>query len=226
MKYEYILFDADDTLLDFQDCEEHALHALLLYAGGKASDDEKTVYKKINAEWWRRFEHGEVTKTQLTVGRFADTCDALGLNCDPNDLSGYYIDRLGEGAKLMDGAMEICRALYGKCRMYIITNGIQKVQESRWNRTAIKDMFDGLFISEAIGYQKPRPEYFDYVFSAIGNPPKDRVLIVGDSLTSDIAGGIAAGTDTCWVNPTGKSAGNLSPTYIIKSLTECLDIIL
>lgn len=226
MKYEYILFDSDDTLLDFQDCEEHALHALLLYAGGKASDDEKTVYKKINTEWWRRFERGEVTKAELTVGRFADTCDALGLDCDPNDLSRYYIDCLGEGHKLMDGAMGVCRALYGKCRMYIITNGIQKVQESRWNRTSIKDIFDDIFISETIGFQKPRPEYFDYVFTAIGNPPKDKILVVGDSLTSDIAGGIAAGVDTCWVNPTGKPTGNLCPTYIIKNITECLEIIL
>ncbi|MBE6764683.1 MAG: noncanonical pyrimidine nucleotidase, YjjG family [Ruminococcaceae bacterium] len=226
MKYKYILFDADETLLDFRDCEEKALSTLLRYAGGEGSDYEKSVYKRINAGWWKRFEQGLVTKPQLTVGRFADTCRELGFDRDPNELSDYYIERLSEGDRLIDGALEVCRTLYGKCRMYIITNGIERVQMGRWSRVAIKDYFENIFISETIGYQKPRREYFDYVIDFIGNPPKSEILVVGDSLTSDIRGGIGAGLDTCWVNPEGKPSGDITPTYTIRSITECPDIIL
>lgn len=226
MRYKYILFDADDTLLDFADCEEKALSALLRYAGGEGSEYEKSVYKRINSDWWKRFEQGLVTKPQLTVGRFADTCRELGFDRDPKELSDYYIERLSEGDKLMDGALEVCRALYGKCRMYIITNGIERVQMGRWSRVAIKDYFEDIFISETIGYQKPRREYFDYVVQAIGDCDRSEILVVGDSLSSDIRGGIDSGIDTCWVSRYGKSAGDITPTYTIQSITECIGIIL
>ena len=127
----------------------------------------------------------------------------------------------------MEGALDLCQKLYGKCKMYLVTNGNKRVQEGRFNPSALHTYFEYIFISEDIGYEKPRAEFFDRVFSRIPGFIHEQTIIVGDSLTSDIAGGINAGIDTCWYNPKSKpTPENMEITYIKNNLSEIEDGVL
>ncbi|APB76031.1 MULTISPECIES: YjjG family noncanonical pyrimidine nucleotidase [Paenibacillus] len=221
MKYEIILFDVDDTLFDFKKAESHALHNTFTQFGlPQGATEYKASYDEINGALWREAEEGHITSAQLRVERFKRLFTIHDLDFNPNAFSAAYLRYLGEGAFLMDGAVELCDML-SDCRLAIITNGIKEVQTSRIQLSPLRDVFEQVIISEEVGCQKPQAGIFDYAFTKLAISDKSKVLMVGDSLTSDIQGGNQYGIDTCWFNPAGKTnASGIQPTYEIKSLME------
>ena len=227
MAYRIALFDADNTLLDFTRAEHDALCACLAARGLPHDDDTVSVYSAINDGHWKRLEKGLTTRDRLKTERFGDFFSTIGYNGDPAVMARDYESTLGQQTALLDGALELIQALHGKCELYIVTNGITAVQKSRLGGCALAPYFDRCFISEEMGCAKPEKRFFDLVAAAIpGFDPAD-AIVIGDSLSSDIQGGINAGVDTCWFNPRKKSAPpDMKITHIIDSLSEIEAVIL
>ena len=226
-KYTFVLFDADATLFDFKKSEHSAVIDCLRFAGLPVTDEVIAKYSEINDGYWKKLERGEVTRGQLFVARWRDLMKFYGFDFDAQIIADLYPQKLAEKGFLIKGAEEICQALYGKVKLYIVTNGFARVQHGRFDKSPLRKYFDEMFISEEVGAEKPSVTYFEAVFSKIPDFDKEKALIIGDSLTSDIKGGIAAGIDTCWYNPKDLPAPeNLPITYVINKLSEIESIVL
>lgn len=227
-RYTHVLFDADDTLLDFHSACRISLAGAVTALTGEERPELFEVYERNNVRWWLRYERGETTMPELAVGRFADfIADAKleGFGLDAEAWRREYQSRLAACPVMVEGAQELCESLYGLCRMYIITNGIAEVQRGRMGLASIGRCFEELFISEEMGCRKPDSAFFDKVFERLGEVDRAKILVVGDSLSSDVAGGINAGLDVCWFNPNGLDAGELSPKYTVTRLAEVAAIV-
>ncbi len=203
--YEVILFDADMTLFDFDRAEKEAFGTVMAANGIHCTEDDYRRYKAINQSLWDRLGRGEITKDDVQNRRFTEFIETVkggAAGADGVRLNAAYVEALAECPYLLDGAEALCRNLkeYGY-RLYLATNGISRVQRKRFEASAIYPYFEDIFVSEDAGAPKPMPAYFDYVFSKIGEDARRYTLMVGDNLETDIAGGIAAGLDTCWYNP-------------------------
>lgn len=226
MKYDCILFDADDTLFDYGMAEGQAFLNVFAHFGLPTGAEEYAdSYREINQALWRDLEQGQITSAALRVERFNRLFARHKLEYNSEAFSEAYLRFLGEGTYLIQGAVELCNELAG-CRLAIITNGIKDVQLSRIQGSPLRNTFEQIIISEEAGSQKPEQGIFDYAFTKLGLTDKTRVLIVGDSLTSDIQGGINYGIDTCWFNPLEKvNETGVKPTYEIRDLSQLLEII-
>jgi YjjG family noncanonical pyrimidine nucleotidase/nucleoside triphosphatase YtkD len=202
--FHYLLFDADNTLFDYNRAETLALEESLTRFGHPYTDEVQRTFRKINQELWDRLEEGAITVKDLQEERFRLLFSNLGVNGNAPDFNAYYLNVLAGSAPLIDGAEKLCARLSKFCRLAIVTNGISKTQHGRFEQSTIKKYFTDLFVSGDIGFQKPQPEIFDYVFNALQITDRAKVLMVGDSLTADIRGGNNAGIATCWFNPTGE----------------------
>lgn len=223
-RYTWLLFDADDTLFDFPQAEANALRLTFDALGLVYHTDYAQIYKRCNQRVWEQFERGAVTAVELRTRRFALLFDEIHLTADPQAVSPVYLQHLALSNDLLDGAEALVRTLGERYHLALVTNGLAEVQRPRLARSPLRDAFAHIFISEEIGAAKPHRDFFDHVFRALGNPPKSEVLLIGDSLTSDMAGGIQYGIDTCWYNPTGKPT-ELPVTYQVKHLQEIPQII-
>ena len=226
MPYPYLLFDADNTLFDFDQAERNA-HLLLCRAHGLAfSEEGYQLYHKCNADLWRDFDRGLCTKEYLLVERFRRYLAITGERADPEALNRDHLRALGEGAMLLPGAEELCRVLSRDHRLYLLTNAVASVQKTRFANSAIAPYFQGVFISEEVGVGKPDPAYFDYVFHAVPGLARDNALVIGDSLSSDIQGANNAGLPCCWFNPKGQPRPQgLRIDYEIRALEELYAIV-
>lgn len=226
MPYPYLLFDADNTLFDFDQAERNA-HLLLCRAHGLAfSEEGYQLYHKCNADLWRDFDRGLCTKEYLLVERFRRYLAITGERADPEALNRDHLRALGEGAMLLPGAEELCRVLSRDHRLYLLTNAVASVQKARFANSAIAPYFQGVFISEEVGVGKPDSAYFDYVFHAVPGLARDNALVIGDSLTSDIQGANNAGLPCCWFNPKGQPRPqDLRIDYEIRALEELYAIV-
>lgn len=226
MPYPYLLFDADNTLFDFDQAERNA-HLLLCRAHGLAfSEEGYQLYHKCNADLWRDFDRGLCTKEYLLVERFRRYLAITGERADPEALNRDHLRALGEGAMLLPGAEELCRVLSRDHRLYLLTNAVASVQKTRFANSAIAPYFQGVFISEEVGVGKPDSAYFDYVFHAVPGLARDNALVIGDSLTSDIQGANNAGLPCCWFNPKGQPRPQgLRIDYEIRTLEELYAIV-
>lgn len=228
-KYTTLLFDADETLLDFNRDETDALSKILDECGIEKSETNIKTYKEINVGLWKALERGEIDKPTLKKVRFRMFFEKIGYTPteDPFTINERYLSYLGEGGNLLDGAKELindlCSAGY---KLYIVTNGIEKTQKKRLTKAGILSFFKEIFVSEAIGHQKPKKEYFDYVLSHIDEKDKSRVLLIGDSLTSDIKGALNADIPCAWLrhNPAADS-GELKPDYIIDNIADVKNLL-
>ncbi|MBQ8576041.1 MAG: YjjG family noncanonical pyrimidine nucleotidase [Clostridia bacterium] len=223
MKYTTLLFDLDDTLLDFGKAEDNAINKLLIKYNIPVTEENKQLYVKMNKAKWTALEKGEITRKQLFATRFSDYFSALGVEADGIKANEEYILFLGQGHFLIDGALDVCRELNKKYSMYIITNGAKKAQEGRLTDSPLMEFFDGVFISEEIGFDKPKKEYFDFVYKNITEQDKSKTLVIGDSLNSDIAGAVNYGVDSCWVNR--GEPKETAATYTVKNIGELLSIL-
>jgi len=225
MPYSCLLFDADGTLFDYDTAEAKALAATFTDSGIPYTHDYANVYRVINAQMWADFELGKISQLELRSARFGRLFQAINVDADPHAFSDTYLTNLGNAADLFPGALEIVDALHENYRLLLITNGIPKVQRSRLSRSPIQPLFEAVIISGEIGIAKPHPGIFDAAFQAMGSPPKEETLIIGDSLTSDIQGGINYGIDTCWYNPDRRPSDPKIPaTYEIHRLNELLTL--
>lgn len=215
MKYDIILFDADGTLFDFARSEREAIIETFCSLGLEPDDEMVDTYSRINDSLWKKLERGEIEKKVLFYHRFELFFEQYGVEADPKRTAEIYMNRLAQKGFLLDGARDLCERLYGKKRLYIVTNGAEFVQRSRYAVSGIGKYFEEAFISDVIGHQKPSLKFFEYVESHIPDYDREKTLIVGDSLSSDMQGGIAAGIDTCWFNPERKTA----PDVIAEQLT-------
>ncbi|MCM1308246.1 MAG: YjjG family noncanonical pyrimidine nucleotidase [Butyrivibrio sp.] len=219
--YRNILFDLDNTLLDFNKAEEDALSLVLLGLGVEPARELIGLYSRINLSQWKRLELGELTLEETKVNRFRLFFEELGLDASPQRATAEFEELLHGGFYTVCGARELLRDLYGSFRMYIASNGTASVQRSRIKGADIADFFDGVFISQELGAKKPDAEFFEKCFRAIPDFAGEETLIVGDSLTSDIRGGINSGIDTVWYNPMGRDKEeNVMPVYEISRLED------
>ncbi len=220
--YEFLLFDADGTLLDFDRSEYTAMEKLFARHGYPFSREVLEQYRAINSQLWRDYEQDKILKPVIHMTRFETLFRQLGLAGDGQAFNREYLDALSRECFLIDGAEEVCRALAPRFQLYVVTNGVSHVQRRRMEESGLGRWFRRLFISEELGVQKPRREFFEKAAAEIPGFSRERALIIGDSPTSDIAGGQAFGIDTCWFNPSGREAPGLSPTMEITSLRQLL----
>ena len=227
MKYEILLFDADNTVLDFDKSEEQALSRAFRDMGLEFSQKVLQIYRKNNVAQWQLFELGKLTKPQVLTNRFVLTFEDLRLPVDKAQQTGdLYEEYLKLGFFVVPHAEEVLTELQPNCKLYIVSNGVAEIQNSRMKGSGLETYFCARFVSETVGYPKPQIEYFNYCFEHIDNFDKSKTLIIGDSLTSDIQGGVNAGIDTCWFNPThAPNKSTLTPTYEIDDLRQLLDIV-
>ena len=216
-----LLLDLDDTLLDFKRAEAIAIRETMAELGIEPSDENVALYSRINRSCWAKLELGEYTRDEVLHNRFDMFFAALGVTGDAHATQKIYEYKLSLGAFYLDGAVELLNSLLGKYRLYLATNGIVNVQTRRIKDSGIGKYFDGIFVSEKIGYNKPDKRFFDSVFEAIPDFRHDETLIVGDGLASDIKGGINAGIKTVYFNPRRlENTTGIIPDYEIGSLSE------
>ena len=217
----YVLFDVDDTLLDFGKAEAAAIRKTFERIGIPVTDELIRRYSEINAQQWSRFEKGEITREKLLTERFDILFSELGINVPSEMAQASYEYLLGIGHYFVDGAEELLEALKDKYELYIVSNGNASVQDRRLKSAGIIPYFKDIFISERVGFNKPSAEFFEACFEHIPGFEKDKAVIVGDRLSSDILGGINAGVKTCWFNPNGEEPDpDIPADYEIKHLGE------
>ena len=220
-----ILLDLDDTILDFHIAEYHALKKAMGDLGVDNSDQVIARYSEINKLHWEMLERGEITRAQVLLGRFEVLLKELGVEDEGSgiaiELRDTYESNLSQGHWFMPGAEDMLEAIKDKYRLFLCSNGTPVVQEGRLKSSGIGHYFEKIFISEAIGFNKPAKEYFDRCFAQIPDFDPSKAMIVGDSLTSDIRGGRNAGIATCWVNPNhAPRKDGITPDYEIEALPK------
>ena len=225
-KYEVLLFDVDGTLLDFEKAEENALEISFRNHQIELNDKIKSRYDDINKGLWKRFEKGEITREEVIYSRFVMLFKEFNIKHDGVKFEDYYQARLGEGAFPIKGAYELCSDLKKRYDMYIITNGVTKTQYDRLAKSGFDKLFKDIFVSEESGSQKPQKEYFDFCFDRMKRKDVENMLVIGDSLSSDIRGANIMNIDSCWYNPNGEeNSGGIYPTYEIQNFDQVYDVL-
>lgn len=201
--HTHLLLDLDGTVLDFEASQRQALRETVTALGVTWDDEHARTYARINTLLWEAYERREIEATALRSTRWRQFLEALEVEADPAGVGTDYLAAFAAGAHLIDGAAEAVAALAERVTIVAVTNGFGDVQHERLERTGLDQYLAGVVVSDEVGAAKPQPAIFDAAFAVVGNPPRDRVAIVGDSLTSDVAGGRAYGITTIWVNPDG-----------------------
>ncbi len=218
---EFLLLDLDDTILDFHKAETIALTKTLEEYGIPPTEETISLYSGINKKHWEMLERGEIDREQVKVLRFARLFEALGVSADALKVADRYRENLAIGHYFLPGAEDALKVLTKKYRLFITSNGASKVQAGRMTSANLYRFFEKTFVSEDVGADKPSAAYFEGVFSKIPGFDKEKAMIVGDSLTSDIQGGINAGIATCWVNPRHAVApDHIKPDHEIEALHQ------
>ena len=216
-----ILFDVDDTILDFHTAERNAIRQSFEELGIPVDETVLRRYSEINIACWRKLEKGEMTRDEVLVGRFEKLFEEMGVAFSARTAQDRYEALLESGHYFMPGAPELLETLFPRYDLYLVSNGNITTQDSRLKSAGIGPYFKDVFISERIGVNKPARAFFDACFAAIPGFRKEDALIVGDSLSSDILGAINAGVASCWYNPAGLSAEDaIRPDYEVRSLGE------
>lgn len=223
-KYDLLLFDLDETLLDFSAAERYAFTNLLKTFQLENESAFYTTYEEINKATWAEYEQKLITADQIKVLRFERFIHRFGLPFDPADMSAEYLKRLSEDHTEIPGAFDLIPTLAEDFKLGLITNGLSQVQRPRIKNSGLGQYFEHIFISEEIGLSKPSGALFQMVIDSFDHADLSRTLMIGDSLSSDIKGGIEFGIHTCWFNPKAHPR-KLEPTYTITSLNELPSLI-
>lgn len=225
MKYPILLFDLDGTILDFDANEADSLRQLFQIKKENLTEDVLQVYHGINEQLWRDYENGKIVQEEVLNTRFSKTMAIFHKNIDGREWEATYRELLGNGHQVIEGAPEVLKKLRKKHRIFAATNGVTKTQLNRLKLAGLEGLFEMVFTSQDIGIQKPQREFFQYVMSHISEFMPDQALMIGDSLISDIQGGLNAGLPVCWVNLKGFICPQeIQPTYQITALKELYPI--
>lgn len=227
-KYKYLLWDIDGTILNFEKAEKRAIRTLFeKFNLGECTDEMLSHYIEINKKYWKLLECGKMEKERILVERFEEFFLKEGIRTDAAaEFNKAYQLALGDTIAFNDDALEIIKAQKKNYLIIIVTNGTAIAQKKKLERSGLDKIADNIFISEEVGYEKPSIHFFERVIAKAGIDDVSQAVIIGDSLTSDIQGGVNAGIDTCWYNPKEEiNDTNLKPTYIIKNLHELCEIV-
>ena len=227
-KYKYLLWDIDGTILNFEKAEKRAIRTLFeKFNLGECTDEMLSHYIEINKKYWKLLECGKMKKERILVERFEEFFEKEGIRTDvASEFNKAYQLALGDTIAFNDDALEIIKAQKKNYQIIIVTNGTAIAQKKKLERSGLDKIADNIFISEEVGYEKPSIHFFERVKAKAGIDDVSQAVIIGDSLTSDIQGGVNAGIDTCWYNPKEDvNDTNLKPTYIIKNLHELCEIV-
>lgn len=225
MSYRYLLIDNDNTLMDFNAAEKAALHDTLITCGLPADDAVCSRYHRINDSLWKALERGETTQKKLKVDRFAILLDELGLVEPTAEVIAHeYTEQLSRHAELLPGAMELMEAVHGKVKIALVSNGVSSIQRGRLSRCAFTPLLDAVIISEEIGTQKPDPAMIFAAMEALGCTDPAQAVMMGDSLSADIAAAVNAGVDSIFYDR--KGVGSEKATYVVRELGDAIPIIL
>ncbi len=225
MKYRWIIFDADGTLFDYDSAESQALNKTLTDFNIKPTAEIIKKYRNINGSLFKALENGTIDLNKLKTERFFLLFKDLGISVDVKNFAEIYLSNLSKGSRLLPDAYETVEKLSTTVEMIILTNGISTVQRPRLGDSPIGKFFRDIIISDEVGCAKPAAEIFDISFKKMGDPSPKTVLMVGDSLTSDIKGGNDYGIDTCWIHPDATSGETSVATYQIDKLSELFNIV-
>lgn len=226
-QFTTILWDVDGTLLDFLYSQKYAITKCFRSIGREITEGQIQRYSQINDDYWKRLELGEVTREQLLTGRFVALFHEFGIeNIDVEAFAKEYQEALGSVFSYLDDSLNVCRKLRGRVHQYVVTNGVTATQRRKLELSGLAALMDDLFISEQVGVPKPHRAFFDHVLSHIEEKDRTRILIVGDSVSSDIKGGVQAGIATCWYRPEGAVNNSAyRPDYEISKLQALFDIL-
>lgn len=217
---EFLFLDLDDTILDFHKAERIAIAKTIRDFGVEPTEEVLQRYHVINKWHWEQLELGKLTRAQVLENRFAVLFEELGVDVDATACARAYEKNLSIGHYFLPGAEEAVDSLSKKYRLFLASNGTASVQKGRMTSANLYRFFEKVFVSQEIGYNKPSNEYFDACFNQIPGFDKEKAMIVGDSLSSDIKGGINAGIATVWVNPGHKAPTDIVPDYEIEALSQ------
>ena len=223
-----ILWDVDGTLLDFSAAEKAAIQRLFQEFGlGECTDDMAARYSVLNDGYWKRLERGEITKQEVLIGRFREFFSDLGIDPDLAEaFNARYQHALGDTVVYRDDSLAIVKSLRGRVKQYVVSNGTVVAQTKKLERSGLGQWMDGIFLSEELGAEKPSPIFFEKVLAALPDLDKADMLMVGDSLTSDMKGGLVAGIPTCWYNPKGHPRpADMAMDYEIQDLHQVFEVI-
>lgn len=225
-RFDIVLLDADETIFDFKRAEAHSLKKMLESFDIEFTDERLARYSAINLSLWKALEQNTITRDRLKTLRFEKFFSEIGVSdVDCVLANDRYLDNLSNATFLIDGAEEFVKKLHEYCKIYIATNGLIKAQTRRFSQSAIADYIDGAFISEQIGYTKPDKAYFEYIFEQLNITDKSRMIILGDSLTSDMQGGKNAGITTCLYCRGSKMPNSPLCDYQISDYNDFFDIL-
>ena len=225
MKIEFLFLDLDDTILDFHKAERIALSKTIREFGVEPTEEILELYHRINKWHWEQLELGKLTRAEVLVNRFGVLFEKLGKTVDREACAKVYEKNLSIGHYFLPGAEEAVEALSKKYRLFLASNGTASVQKGRMTSANLYRFFETVFVSQEIGHNKPSKDYFDACFARIPGFDRTKAMIVGDSLTSDIKGGINAGIRTVWVNPEHKDCGDIRPDYEIEALSRLEELL-
>ncbi len=226
-RYNCLLIDLDHTLLDFQKGEEEALHETFLHFNIPTTQEAKAMYERINTALWRSYEKREIKKEKLVTARFNMLLSQLNLHGEPAAINDFYFEKLAKAGYPYHGAAEMLEAAAEGATVAIITNGDSRVQGGRIDASGLAPYIDLVINSEDAGAAKPAGKFFTYALEKLGVTNKPKILVVGDSLSADIAGGNGFGVDTCWYNPGClDNDTDIKPTYTAENYDEVLQILM
>jgi len=225
-KYSTLLFDADDTLLDFEKTARASIEKIFNKLGYGCSEEMQRRFQTIDRELWKEHQENKITMDTVLTVRFEKLFDTINIKVDGKEIQAIFNELLSQGSELIDGALEVCKKLNEKYDLYVVSNGIQLTQDKRFKDSGLFCFMKEIFVSDMVGHHKPKKEFFEYVFNNIPNTDKSEMIIIGDSLLSDIKGANNAGIDSCWFNPKRKqNDSNSIPTYEIQELKELFNIL-
>jgi len=226
MRYPVVLFDLDHTLMDSDASAAAAFDLTMRSIDVDPTDEVFAIYDRLNQALWRQVEAGGISPNEVKVRRFEQLLGELGTGGDPVEMGATFVQGLTDHGDLFSGARDLLDGLDGRVRLAVVTNGIGPVQRGRLDRLDIRRYFDVVSISGELAMNKPAPEIFDHTLAELGIADRSNVVMVGDSLSSDIAGGISAGIDTIWFNQHGSGPGSNTPTHEAPSLDVVAELLL
>ncbi len=216
-----VLIDLDNTIIDFNECARHSIIGIFEDLGFHYDENVFTTFITENVKIWKKLELGEIDKPYLRANRWNIILEKLGINYDGTIIEERFENGVAMGAYPVEGAYELLEYLHKKYDVYVVSNGFRYVQESRIKIGNYGKYFKNIFLSEDIGIQKPDTRFFDYCYESIGFPPKDELILIGDSLSADIKGGNNYGIETIWFNKNADpESDTIKPTYTVNKLKD------
>ncbi len=226
MPYSTVLFDLDHTLLDSDESEAAAFAHTMRFAGVSDHEPLLDTYRRINLAMWAQVEAGTMSANDVRAKRFESFNQLVGIDADPEAMGDMFVDGLGRFGELYPGAFEMLEAVGANAVMALVTNGISDVQRARVARLDIERFFDAIVISSEVATSKPGSAIFDIAFERLGRPERSSTVMVGDSLTSDMAGGHGYGIATCWYNPRGeRPAVDFELDHVVSALGDVIEVV-